>query len=259
VSAAGRSSRSPKTPAGQPSRGPGAPITPPSGAITSPGLGASQRALLEALKRRGEATLAELEGAVELAAETVRSHLQALVAQRLVERSGVVRAGAGRPRIRYRLAEGGEALFPRRERELLAELARFLIDSGRGALLEEFFAERLARKRADAEARLAGVPESGRLEAVARLLSEEGFLAEVADGPQGPRLRLAHCPLRELVEVSRLPCRAEMALVGGLLGQTLHRESFIPDGAPACTYAAGPIAPTRAPSRSDRRPGSDRS
>jgi len=217
----------------------------PAATIASPGLGASQRALLEALKRRGESTLAELEGSLDLAAETVRSHLQALVAQGLVERSGLLRSGPGRPRIRYRLSEAGDALFPRRDRELLRELAEYLIDTGRGALLEQFFTDRLRRKRAEAEARLAGVPEADRLEAVAKLLSEEGFLAEVVTDAAGRHLRLAHCPLRELVEVSHLPCRAELALVGELVGRPLLRESFIPDGAPSCTYALGPAKPPR--------------
>ncbi len=215
--------------------------------IASPGIGASQRALLEALKRRGESTLAELESSVDLAAETVRSHLLALTSQRLVERSGELRSGPGRPRIRYRLSAAGDALFPQRDRELLREIATFLVETGHNALLEDFFAERLRRKRAEAEARLAAVPAHERLEAVARLLSEEGFLAEVVTdaGDAGPHLRLCHCPLRELVEVSRLPCRAEMALVGELLGSALRRESFIPDGAPSCTYGLEPAKPPR--------------
>lgn len=215
------------------------------GTIASPGIGESQRALLEALKRRGEATLDGLEGSVDVAAETVRSHLQALVAQGLVVRSGVVRSGPGRPRIRYRLSDAGEELFPRRDGELLRELAQYLVDAGQESLLESFFMERLRRKRAEAEARLEGVPPGERLEAVARLLSEEGFLAEVVTDAAGSHLRLAHCPLRELVGVSRLPCRAEMTLVGELLAKPLHRESFIPDGASSCTYALGPAAPPR--------------
>lgn len=211
----------------------------PAGSIASPGIGDSQRALLEALKRRGESTLAELEGSLELAAETVRSHLQALVAQGLAERSGLLRSGPGRPRVRYRLTEQGDALFPRRDRELLRELATYLLDCGHGTLLEEFFTERLRRKRAEAESRLADLPDEARLDGVAKLLCEDGFLAEVVRDASGRHLRLGHCPLRELVEISRLPCRAEMALVGELLGAELHRESFIPDGAPSCTYAIG--------------------
>ena len=57
----------------------------PAATIASPGLGESQRILLEALKRRGESTLAELEGSLDLAAETVRSHLQALRRMRTFE------------------------------------------------------------------------------------------------------------------------------------------------------------------------------
>jgi predicted ArsR family transcriptional regulator len=158
----------------------------------------------------------------------VRSHLQALVAQGLVERSGLLRSGPGRPRVRYRLTEKGDALFPRRDRELLRELAAYLLDSGHGALLEEFFTDRLRRKRAEAEARLADLPDEERLDGVAKLLCEDGFLAEVVRDASGRHLRLGHCPLRELVEISRLPCRAEMALVGELLGAELQRESFIP-------------------------------
>jgi predicted ArsR family transcriptional regulator len=208
--------------------------------IGTPGLGESQRLLLETLKRGGESTLAELERAIPLAPETLRSHLTVLVAQGLVERSGVLRSGPGRPRVRYRLAGDADVLFPRRDRELLGELARFLVETGRGAVLEEFFTQRLARKRAEAEARLVGVPLDLRLEAVAQLLSDDGFLAEVVRDATGQRLRLCHCPVREFVDVSRLPCRAEMALVGELLGAPLHRESFIPDGAASCTYALGP-------------------
>lgn len=210
------------------------------GTIASPGIGASQRALLEALKRLGESTLAELVGSLGLASETTRSHLQTLGGQGLVERCGLLRSGPGRPRVRYRLTEAGEALFPRRDRELLRELATFLLDSGQGALLEGFFAERLGRKRAEAEAQLANVPADERLDAVAKLLCDDGFLAEVVTDESGRHLRLCHCPLRGLVQVSRLPCRAEMELVGALLGETLQRESFIPDGAQSCTYAVGP-------------------
>lgn len=211
----------------------------PSTTLAAPGLGESQRALLEALKRRGESTLDELERTIDLSAETMRSHLQALVAQGLVERSGLLRSGPGRPRIRYRLTASGDTLFPSRDRELLRELATFLLDSGRGELLELFFAERLRRKRAEAEHRLAGVPAERRLEAIAELLTEQGFLAEVVAGSDGPQLRLCHCPLRDLVEVSHLPCRAEMELVGGLLGSSLARKSFIPDGAASCSYTIG--------------------
>ena len=218
--------------------------------LHGPGLGASQRTLLERLKRRGESTLAELEEGSELARETLRSHLASLAEQGLVERAGLRRAGPGRPRVVYRLTPRGEALFPRREGELLAELAGHLLERGDRELLERFFTERVERKRTALTARCAGLDEPGKLREIARALSEEGFLAEerVMPGRQA-ELRLCHCPVRALVDVTQLPCRAEMNLVEEILGRPLERRSFIPDGAPSCTYVVLPRRDAKRPRR----------
>ncbi|MCZ7652277.1 MAG: MarR family transcriptional regulator [Thermoanaerobaculia bacterium] len=207
--------------------------------LLSPGLGASQRHLLDQLKRRGAATLAELERASGLARESVRDHLRSLAALGLVERSEVRRAGPGRPPLLFRLSARGESLFPRREGELLGELAAFLLAEGGEESLARFFAARAAARRGPLLARVAGLSGPERVREVARILDEEGFLAEVEELPGGEgrcRLRLCHCPLAELVRVSRLPCRAELALVAELLGEPAHREEFMPEGAPCCTY-----------------------
>ncbi len=210
--------------------------------ITAPGIGASQRAMLIALKRFGEATLGEVETTVHIAPETVRSHMQALVAQGLVTRSGLKRSGPGRPRVCYRLTEAGEALFPQKHKELLQELAEYLTQSGQSALLEAFFEARLKRKRAEAEQRIGAIDQAERLELLARILTEEGFIAEVVTEGGEQQLRICHCPLRDLVKVTRLPCRAEMSFVTTTLGAVTHRHSFIPDGAHACTYTIIPLA-----------------
>lgn len=206
------------------------------------GFGDSQTDVLRIVKRLGEATIGELVASLELARETLRDHCRALAAQGLVERAGVRRSGAGRPQVVYRLTARGEELFPRREGELLADLARFLLVDGSEGHLERFFAERAERRRPALERRVAGLDEEARLREVAAILSEEGYLAEpVAGEPEaGSGLRLCHCPLRDLVAVSRLPCRAEMALVEHLLDTPLTRESFMPDGSPSCTYRLAP-------------------
>lgn len=215
--------------------------------LHGPGLGASQRTLLELLKRRGEATLAELETGIEVARETVRSHLESLAAQQLIERSGVRRRGPGRPQVLYRLSAQGEALFPRREGEMLAELARYLLESEHPELLEEFFVARNGAKRARLASRLKGLGAGERLNEIARSLSKEGYLAEAAlEGGEPIRLRLCHCPLRDLVAVTHLPCRAEMKLVEELVGRPLQRSQFMPDGDTSCTYSIA-AAPHREP------------
>lgn len=215
--------------------------------VRSPGLGESQKAILELLLRSGEATLSDLASRLDLATETLRDHLKALGAKGLVERAGVRRDGPGRPQVVYRLSESGVDLFPRREGELLRELAAFLRDSGNLRLLEEFFEDRASKKREALLRRVAHLDDVERLEEVARILTQEGFMAEIEASPDGPSLRLCHCPLREVVAVSRLPCRAEMELVRELLGVALRRVSFMPDGATTCTYTLGAKEPAEDP------------
>lgn len=213
--------------------------------VFGPGIGESQRKLLGLIKRSGECTLARLEAGFDLNRETLRTHLKSLVAMGLVERPGVHRRGPGRPHVLYRLTPAGEALFPRREGELLGELAGFLNERGHRDLLDEFFERRLARRRRELAPRVAGLHGRERLEVVAGILSEEGFVAEVVDGDGEARLRLCHCPLQELVAVSDLPCRFEKRLVEALLGERSRRETFMAEGDHACTYAAGPRAQRR--------------
>lgn len=209
------------------------------GTIAAPGIGASQRTMLETIKRLGEATLAEVVQTVDIAPETVRSHMLTLVAQGLVIRTGVKRDGPGRPRVCFALSDAGNALFPQKDRELLRELATFLSVNGHGALLERFFSDRLKKKRAAAEAQIGHLPPKRRLAALAKLLTNDGFIAEVVTARGKQQLRLCHCPLRELVEISDLPCRAEQSLISHVLGVPVQLQSFMPDGAPLCTYAIG--------------------
>lgn len=214
----------------------------PEDRIAGRGLGTSQRRILELLKRRQEQTVGELADRLELADETVRGHLKTLVGYDLVRRDGTRKDGPGRPEILYALSEEAEALFPHGEGRLLRELTSYLAEANREEVLEEFFEARLARQREEARARLRGLEGRERLEEVAAILSDEGFMAEVAEDEGGAgtvRLRLCHCPLKEMVAVSHLPCRSEMAWIRELLGRDLDRRSWMPEGDRACTYVAG--------------------
>lgn len=208
-------------------------------AVNAPGLGESRRAILSVLKETGGATVPVLSDVVELNVETVREHLGILREQGLVERRGTRAQGPGRPTVVYGLTETAESLFPRREAEVLRELAAFLTETGRADVLSEFFDRYLAGRREASLARVEGLEGEARLREAARILSEQGFMAVVEEDGDSPRLRLCHCPLIELVEVSKVPCRAEVGFVRELLGEELTRVSYIPAGDAACSYAAG--------------------
>ncbi len=204
--------------------------------MNAPGLGESQRSLLDALKRRGAATTAELAAELDLNPETVRDHLRTLTAHGLARRLGSARGGRGRPELLYGLAPAAEALFPRREGEVLRRLAAYLRETGNEELLAAFFMRLVDERRADALARVRELEGRERLDEVARILTELGFMAVVEGSVEAPRLRLCHCPLRELVDETAIPCRVEIGFVAELLGERLARVSHIPAGDPACSY-----------------------
>lgn len=202
------------------------------------GLGESQQRILEHLKRRGSSMIPAIADDVVLNVETVRAHLRALVRDGLVRRTGSRPKGPGRPEIVYELTPDGESLFPNREGELLQRLASYLEESGQPDLIRNFFDDYIDTRRAEALARLEGLEGEERLREVARILSEDGFMAEIeADKEGGALLRLCHCPMRKLVAATRAPCRAELGFVKELLGEKLARISYIPSGDSACCYA----------------------
>jgi predicted ArsR family transcriptional regulator len=201
----------------------------------------SRRRLLELLKRRGPTPAGELARALRLTVATVRQHLEGLEALGLVARAGTRRArrtGRGRPQLLWSLAPGADRLFPESQGPVLADLVRTLVAEGAEPRVERFLRERLTLRRAEVGGRLQGLVGRARLREVARILTEDGFLAEVEPGRKdgAPVLRLCHCPVRDLVAATRIPCRLELGFVAEMLGADLERLSHIPDGDAACRY-----------------------
>lgn len=201
----------------------------------------SHRLLLDTLKRRGRASVPQLADELELNIETVRDHLKTLVARDLVRRESAARSGRGRPEIVYALTDAAEVLFPRREGEILRELGSYLVAQGNEQLLRDFFAQYIDRRRAEVSSRVAHLEGRARIEEVARIFTELGFMPVIQESGDVPRLRLCHCPLRDLVTATRIPCRAEIGFLGELLDARLTRVSYIPEGDDSCSYE--PVAP----------------
>jgi len=196
--------------------------------------------ILDRVKRHGPSSIPELAREAALSPESIRAHVRSLGDRGLLEDVGSRGVGRGRPERLYALTPAAEAFFPRREGEILKGLAAYLGEAGRDDLLSDYLREFADDRTAVAMERLRGLEGRSRLEEVARILTEEGYMAEIADGADGqaPQLRLCHCPVRELVEVTRAPCRAEIAFVRALLGGgDLARVEYIPDGGSACAYA----------------------
>ena len=201
-------------------------------------IGESQRKILDRLKRRGQSTIPMLAADLDLSVETVRTHLRSLGHDGLVRRAGSKRGGRGRPEILHELTEAAEAWFPNREGEILQKLAAYLEATGKRNLVRGFFEGYIDERRSEALARVADLTGDARFREVARILTEEGFMAEAGKDEEGRViLRLAHCPMRQLVDVTKAPCRAELEFARELLGERLERIAYLPNGDAACCYA----------------------
>lgn len=217
------------------------------GDLFGPGLGETQRNLLLALKQHGPSTVTALSAELGLAATTLRGHLQTLAGQGLIARRGQKYGKRGRPDVVFALGPEGERLFPRHESRVLSELIHHLRHQERAQVLDEFFAARAAARRERLLPRIEGLTGVDRLREVARILSEEGFMARVDIADGHATLHLCHCPIQGVVAETRAPCRYEEALISELLGgSALTRTDYMPDGGVACSYVEQP-APAPAP------------
>jgi DeoR family suf operon transcriptional repressor len=197
-------------------------------------------ALLTQLKRGQPLTARQLAVELGLSLNAVRHHLKELEAEGLIVYRREHR-GVGAPVFAYRLSPAGENLFPRRYGEALAAILAAAVErDGREAvvgMLESYFGQLAGRLRSTLE----GVPESERPGVVARLLSDEGYMAEVrveeASGGGTEAVLTEHnCPIPAVAVSFPEVCAAEARALARVLGAEVERTGHILRGCPACEY-----------------------
>lgn len=214
----------------------------PSHSLSSPpaagplGYKGPRAALLLELKRSGLATAKQLAFRLGLSLNAVRHHLRELAGGALVAHESR-RHGVGAPSFAYRLTPAGEALFPRRYEATLAEVLDLMVArDGRAAavaVLQAPFGGLARRLRAELE----GIGSDERLGVVARVLSEEGYMAEGTADPDGGTLTAHNCPILSVAERFPEVCAAEARLLADTLGAVVERRNYILDGCAACEYS----------------------
>lgn len=200
---------------------------------------APRRSLLLQLKRRGRLTAEDAATAIDRAVSTAREHLQELESRGWVASVAEPTDGRGRPRHRYRLTRAGEALFPTRDAELMHDLVAFLHDRDASDLLTDFFEDFWAKRSERVQQRLDAHDardHDNRLQILADVLEEEGFMPEINRTGASVVIRECNCPFPESVKQTRLPCRLEAEFLASALDRPLARVTYIPDGHDACTY-----------------------
>jgi predicted ArsR family transcriptional regulator len=189
--------------------------------------------ILLLLRRHGRLSAPRLADLLKINSVGVRRHLGLLERDGLVE-STIEKPTRGRPAAIYRLTDAGLERFPRRYDEVAREALAFLKGHD-AAALAQFLAWRNERLAASYAGRVDGATLAERTDALAGVLSEQGFMAEVESAPGGGlRLCQHNCTVEHLA--AELPdlCTSEAELFERLLGTQVEREATVVDGAVRC-------------------------
>jgi predicted ArsR family transcriptional regulator len=206
-------------------------------------LGDSKRKIVERLKR-AEATPGELAAALGLTEAAVRQHLDALESSGFVARTTRPPTGRGRPANVWALTDLARELFPDHHDDLTVDLLdalrRALGDDGLNQVID-------ARTEAQLAAYRAAIPAGGsvraRVEALARIRTDEGYLAEVVEDADGALVLVEHhCPICVAASACQNLCRSELQLFRSALGDDVdvERTQHLLAGDRRCAYRVTP-------------------
>lgn len=200
----------------------------------------TRRALLVAMKKRGQASAEDLAADLAITVSAVRQHLAGLVADGFVDHRAE-RGRPGRPRHRYHLTDAGESLFPRRYGDLANELLTY-VDDEDPELVERLFERRRLRRVAQARERLAPLDFPERVEELARILDEDGYLAEVERTDDGAWRIVEHnCAILSVALRYGTACGTELSFLREVLPDaTVERVAHMVAGSHHCAYEVRP-------------------
>jgi DeoR family suf operon transcriptional repressor len=199
-------------------------------------LAPARRAILVALKKRGQATVEELAQAIGVTVGGLRQHLRHLAADGLVTHVEE-RSGPGRPRHVYRVTAGAEAMFPKRYGELTNQLLGFIEDADAG-LVDLAFDRRRQVRVDQAQLRLAGKPFDDRVRELAKILDEDGYLADCEKAADGTWRVVEHnCAILDVARRYGNACTSEIAFLREALPDAeVERVAHMIAGAHVCAY-----------------------
>jgi predicted ArsR family transcriptional regulator len=203
----------------------------------------TRRAIFKLLKTEGPMHAEQMAERLGVTAMAVRQHLYELQRQKLVtaeERP----VPLGRPAKYWQLTLRADRLFP----EAYAELSVALIDAMGDAFgqtgLERVLQSRSAKQRTDYLGRIPrSLPLKAKLRRLARIRTDEGYMAEVRLDEQGAFLLVEnHCPICAAASVCKGFCATELDLFQAVLGPEVlvERVEHIISGDRRCAYRIRP-------------------
>jgi predicted ArsR family transcriptional regulator len=205
-----------------------------------PGDGRTRDRVAQLLLQYGSASTSELSDTLGLSCAAIRRHLDAMLAEGLVEaRERPVRGprGRGRPAKVFSLTDSARESFPHTYDDLASAALRWIAQHDGPAAVSAFAAAQVSvlEERCRAAMREAGDDPMARAEALARALTAEGYAAGASTIASGGQLCQHHCPVAHVAAEFPQLCEAETQVISRLVGTHVQRLATIANGDRVCT------------------------
>ena len=203
---------------------------------------AVRRHILTTLKECGGATVNELASHLDMAAVSVRHHLDILQGDNLISVGRLERKGnVGRPQQIYTLTPEADCYFPNNFAALSGGLVRHLkqiLSPDQIKITFQTMASEFANEFVDDELEEKSL--THRLDHIVDFLNKNGYLARwetLGEGQEGFRLHKCNCPYSGIATDHPELCMMDQLLIDQLVGQPCQRICSIVQGEQCCTYS----------------------
>lgn len=206
---------------------------------------ASDRPLLDLIRRRGPLSVAEMAAEMGVTATAVRVRLTRLVGSGMVERR-VEHGGRGRPRHTYQASAEAHRRLGQNYADLAVVLWEEMMQTVEDRKLRRLLFGRIIDRLAEMyRSQLSGEGWEGRLVELGTILHDRGIEAEVVRraGDALPVLRQHSCPYFELAEADPAVCAMERKMFEKVVGHGLRLSQCRLDGHRSCDFEAKPGLP----------------
>lgn len=205
-----------------------------------PTLPEARRAVLYAVRRRGDATAEQVAQQLGITVSGARQHLTALADDGLVD-STEQKPDAprrGRRTLVYFVTSQGDAIFPKAYGELTNELLGYVVDTD-PEMLEAIFVKRRQRRIESAQERMRPLDTlAEQVHELTRILDEDGYMATIERVDEDTFLIVEHnCAIWAVAQQYGQACSSELDFIRAVLpGATVERTQHMVGGARHCAY-----------------------
>jgi predicted ArsR family transcriptional regulator len=200
----------------------------------------TRKLVLQLLKRQGNADAKTIAKFCGLTTMAVGRHLLKLSSEGLIQ-SRLERRPRGRPAAVHSLTEQGDGHFPRDYAGVATEVLASLVQLDGPEKVKQVFRQRRGTMEAGYRGRTKGKGFEQRVRAVAAVLTECGYMAEVESMNPGEfLLTLGNCAIRDVAKRFPEACDEELCLVRNLVNAKVTRVSHLLAGDRHCSYRICP-------------------